>query len=233
MVKWFILENEIVSGPLSTDQLQGQIEEGFVGSASLIWGKGLEQWSTISLWRRNLSDISEKFSPETEKTWHYAIDNESFGPYERAELIKKLSIVNTQNSEILVWTKGMEEWISLYDFHDLVMDLGIEVRRHPRKPINGQVYYITENNEIPGELKSISEGGLGAQGIKSFKPGDEVLIDIDSPSLGNKKYRVKATVKYVTKDHYAGLQFEGVGAEAKSAIVQYVKANSEQVKAAA
>jgi hypothetical protein len=233
MVKWFILENDIVSGPLNTEQLKGRIEEDYVDKTSLIWGNGLEAWSTIDDWQSRLSELKASQVIAPENIWHYAINRESFGPLTRHELIKKLSLINTQNNDVLIWTKGMEEWLSLFECHDLVMDLGIEVRRHPRQDIEGKVYLIKDNIEILGELKSISQGGLGIQGIRSLTAGQEVLMDLESPSLGRKKFRVKAKVKYISGEFYAGLQFESVGAETKSAIIEFIKMSQESSKAAA
>ncbi|MBT4761224.1 MAG: DUF4339 domain-containing protein [Bdellovibrionaceae bacterium] len=232
MIKWFVLDNNLVSGPLSSEQVLAQIDEGFIPSDALIWGRPQQEWFNIVDWTSALSNIGSEQASINQNTWHYAFNDESFGPFTRAELIKKLSLMNTQNLNILIWTKGMDEWASLFDFHDIVMDLSIDVRKHPRIPISGTATLSVNDNKIVGDLCSISEGGMGIRGIKSLTTGQEILLDIDSSQL-NKKFRIKAKVKYIGDNHYAGLQYDGISAEAKSSIIEYIKNSVKESKMAA
>ena len=123
MAKWFICENDEVTGPFDTDVLETKIDDGSLHPGSLIWGHPQEQWRPQSWWKQNLSDLLGSHKQhKQDKQWHFVINDVSHGPVKRSELIDAIKDL-VDKSEILVWTNGMDEWSPIFEVSDLQEDI--------------------------------------------------------------------------------------------------------------
>lgn len=231
---WFICKNENTEGPFESDQVKQLVEQGQVPLDSLIWGRGMESWTTVTQWM-NGNFASREQTKSAEPMWHYAREGVSRGPMTRAEMIYELSNIRDKDL-ILVWTKGMKAWADLYEFPDLIQALGMNRREHPRAPIKGSVMIRQGEVATLCQLRTIGPGGIGASGApKDLRMGDPVQLDISAPTLGE-NISVKATVQYTTELGYIGIKFEGMNQEARSKIIEhvneYTKEETPQTKAA-
>lgn len=229
MAQWFVCKSESVQGPFSRDEIKAQVSGGTLPLDCLIWGRGQKEWVPLARWVKDAGQQVETMSSAQEQLWHYAQDGSSKGPMTRAELINELKGLK-QKDEILVWTKGMKAWADLYEFNDLLDDLGLNRREHPRAGIHGQcILKLGDTHSVIGSLKVISSGGVGITGLQEpVSIGQTVTVEVRSEELGD-SITSKATVQYVTQSGYIGLKFQSLSMESKARIMQYVKQVSQGV----
>lgn len=223
---WFTCIEEKVEGPYELEKLKEMLVSGSLPKDCLIWGRGQEEWRQASKWIGSVDSTVQKLEPKKQgQAWHFALDGESKGPMSRAELLHELRHIR-EKDEILVWTKGMKQWADLFDFHDLVDELGLNRRTHLRANIDGTLTVTLEDGgKLMGHLRTCSEGGMGAGGFhNNLSMGLNVKLDINSDKLGE-PFSVKAQVQYVTDSGYVGFKFLSIGMEAKSKIVQHINEN--------
>ena len=179
--KWFVQTGERVEGPLSTDDVQAKLKAGLFGSNSLIWGPGVDAWVNMQTWSINLSGLQSADAPAGMETysesWHYAVGGQSKGPVSREDLVRELKEVGS--GDIMLWTKGMKEWAPLYEFHDLLTEIGINKRQFPRAEVTGKVILNGNNGTtMIAPLLSISEGGFGVGLDAGYVSGETVTAEI-------------------------------------------------------
>lgn len=174
---WFILNEHEVSGPFDKEQVLNTF-----GNKVLIWGPGLDTWSSKQEWRevlnkpftsplneplsiapqqpaeieneekhgetfdsipdtstaqieklaaqavQNITESEESEEPKPPATsdsgiiWHYACNNEKFGPFTEPELIQMLRMLSF-SSPVYVWNKDLDNWKKLEDFPKLMLQL--------------------------------------------------------------------------------------------------------------
>ena len=233
MPNWFICQNEVVHGPYSTEHVRSQLSSGLLTLDATVWARGQKEWLTLSAWSKQSfveDNSSDKSRPE--QMWHYAIQGQSKGPMTRAQLVNEIKSIQ-QKDEILVWTKGMKSWADLFEFHDLLDEMGLNRREHPRASIEGQAVLKTEDgHSIIARLRTISPGGAGVdQILENLSIGQTVTIEIRSSILGE-AMTSKATVQYMTDSSFVGLKFAGLSMENKARILQYVRSPIGQSMAA-
>lgn len=223
--KWFVKQGERVDGPFTTDNVLHQLTSGTVNKHDLIWGPGTEEWQNLANWQRGLNSLGKEQPPDYagEEAWHYAIDGQSKGPFSREQLIAQLKPLSGQ---IMVWTKGMKEWAPLYEFHDLLTELGINKRQFPRADLSGKAILKGNGNTLIAPLLSISEGGFGISLDGGLVAGEGMSVELQSPSF-REALQAKAEVRYVGQG-VIGMKFTQINAEAAGAIIQFIK--SQQIR---
>lgn len=232
MLKWFICHNETVRGPLTTEEVRNNIKDGDILRQSLVWGSVMEHWRTVSWWETELPTILKSHKENKDnRLWHYAQDGQSHGPFTRNRLIQELNQLKLKD-DVMIWTKGMPTWGQIFEFTDLMDEVGVSRRAHPRAPIKGSVIIKSDNKAALGKLSMISEGGCGVINVEGLKAGEFVNLDIKSAAF-SEPVRAKAQVRYVTETGYVGLKFAQIGMESKARIIEYVKGSSGAGKTAA
>lgn len=185
----------------------------------------MNDWRPPSRWLKDLSGLLEKMSSDHDfRHWHYSYEGQSHGPMNREQLL--LSLKNVKRpSDVLVWTKGMKAWAPLYEFHDLMDDVGVNKRQFPRAAINGKMTIRWDEKTATGTWETISEGGCGGTGFSDLVPGMTVSVDLESKFFFV-PLKLKAEVRYVRDNGYVGLRFQKLSMEARGAIIQYIKNHS-------
>lgn len=224
-MKWFTFSNEKVEGPYTTDTLLRKVEAGDLSHDSLIWGPLQVGWKPLEWWQQALPHLKSLHSEITApEEWYMVKQGIRMGPLTRPQLITHLGQM-TENDEmiakILVWTKGFKKWTRVIELHDMMNELGLDQRKHPRARARGRVVITFQGQSYSSSLKSISEGGIGAEPIPMVYAGEEVQISIESEDLGS-EISAKAEVRYVNASHI-GLQFLALNSENKASIVTYIK----------
>jgi hypothetical protein len=226
--KWFIQSGESIEGPLTTDDIQVRIHANSLPRNALIWGPGSEAWQTPPAWLESLTGMrSTSRDPEPAvEAWHYAVGGQSYGPMSRENLVEQLK--NFPGGEIMLWSKGMKEWAPLYEFHDLLNEVGINKRQYPRADLTGKVVIKVNGNSIIAPLLSISEGGFGAALESGLVAGENLTAELQSAAF-REMFHVKAEVRYVGQG-VIGFKFTQVSVEARGAIIQFIKQNQIQFR---
>lgn len=232
MMKWFVLENDEVRGPFSEEQIQAQLTSQIITAECQLWTKGMKTWAPSAQWQNGLKDQPMNATQaEQKRMWHYAFEGQAHGPLPLSVMLGRLEALGDRFSEVLLWTKGMKNWAPLFEFHEILDELNINRRQHPRAPIEGQVVLRVGEKQIIGTLKSISQGGFGVGRLEGVLPGQEVSAELRAQNF-HEPISVKAELRYLGESGYAGFTFSVISREATSQIVQYVKDQSK-IQAAA
>lgn len=222
MAQWFVLRNEDVKGPYTTDEVKSLAAQGELQDRDLIWGRLQSEWQSIGWWMVELPNLLAKTKEvKDDRLWHYAVGGTAHGPFNREDLLERLKSVNV-SQDILVWTKGMKAWAPIYEFNDLLDAIGVNKRQFPRADIEGRVTMRVGLQVIEGILLTISEGGFGADQINGVNIGQVLSVEIHSDAFYD-PIHAKAEVRYVTEGSYVGFKFQNINMEARGAIIQYVK----------
>ncbi|MAE73969.1 MAG: hypothetical protein CL675_07715 [Bdellovibrionaceae bacterium] len=222
-MKWFVLDNEAVEGPFETEALKNLVNDGGIPKDFRIWGRVQQTWIPAEEWVSNVDHLlADNNISSAGCIWHFGIGKKSHGPMTRKELVQALS-QRRDISTILLWSKGMTNWAPIFEFHDILEELGINRREHPRADIDGNVeVHAQEGAHIYGRLLTISEGGMGFRGLASAQAGDTLQVTISSDHLGS-PINAKVEVRYVSDSGFIGCRFQSINGEAKSSIIQYIR----------
>jgi hypothetical protein len=221
--KWFISQDDNVVGPLTTEDVKNRLEASEFAGTDMIWGQGMSQWQNLSWWLKELPGLSEIAPIEpVNETWHYALAGKSFGPFPRQALVKELKDLGAVK-EVMLWTKGMREWAPLYEFHDLLTEIGVNKRQYPRADIPGKAVLKAGGTTLIAPLLTISEGGMGVRLDGGLVSGQTVTIEIQSPAF-HEPLHMRGEVRYGSNG-VMGLRFTNVTSEGRATIIQYVRKN--------
>jgi hypothetical protein len=220
--KWFVQSGDRIEGPLTTDEVQTRVHTGQMNPNYMIWGPGAEEWQRISTWSQNIDGMAGTMTmiEPVNDTWHYASGGQSKGPMTRENLISQLRTVGNIG-EVMLWTKGMKEWAPLFEFHDMLTELGINKRIFPRAELSGKDVIKTAGQTLIAPLFSISEGGFGVQLDGGLVSGETCEVEIQSPSF-REPLHVKADVRY-SSGGVIGFKFNQLSVETKGSIIQFIR----------
>ena len=221
--KWFIQTGENIEGPFNTEDLQVRVHAQSLPANALIWGPGTDEWHTPQDWTNALAGLApeSKTGEDEPEAWHYAVGGQSHGPMPRAQLVSELKDLN--GGEIMLWAKGMKEWAAIYEFHDLLNEIGINKRQYPRAELMGKAIIKVDGQSMIAPLLSISEGGFGVALEEGFVPGQMITAEIQSPSFPS-SLSVSAETRYVGHG-VIGFKFTQINSETRGAIIQFIKQN--------
>lgn len=217
--RWFILLEGQVSGPWSDQEIESRID---TGKETLIWGRGQAEWLSPERWRGVLKNMETQASLEKQQhLWKVKVGPQELSPMSFEEMLENLKEYSDL-SNIRVWAEGYEDWREVFQVRKIMDELGISRRKHPRVPIMGSLKGDVSFGELNARVISISEGGIGVNSAKGLKIGEKFQGDLSSPNLF---VTVSCTMEvvYIGAEGYAGMRFMGLGGEAKSAIIEYVK----------
>lgn len=219
--KWFVQKDENVEGPLTSEAVQSRLQAGTLSSDHMIWARGNEYWRPLSTWSEDATELTSvtqiSAAPES---WHYAIGGQSHGPMPRARLIDELKRVDNLGP-VMMWTKGMKEWTPIFEFHDVLTEIGVNKRQFPRADLNGKAVFKGSGATLVAPLISISEGGFGVQLDNGIVAGQNFTVEIHSPSF-REVLHAKAEVRYVSNG-IVGMKFTNISVETKGLIIQVVR----------
>ncbi len=115
----------------------------------------------------------------------------------------------------------MKEWAPIYEFHDLLSELGVNKREFPRADLHGRAVIKTGSSTLVAPLLTISEGGLGVQLDSGLVPGLMVEVEIHSPAFRD-PLSARAETRYISMG-VVGLRFRNLNAETKGTILAFVR----------
>lgn len=227
MNKWFVQTDNSVKGPFSAEDVQSRVSKGELRPSDLIWGPALEEWRPVHWWLANYNSILANLNQRTPiEEWHYSINGQTHGPVSRLELIHELKKLKTPG-ETLLWTAGMVSWAPVYELAEILTEVGVSRRAHPRAEILGKATFKLENQSpFDADMVVISEGGFAVALNEGIKPGSVVAVEIHAPAL-REVLHAKAECRYCSNG-LTGFRFTHLGVEYKSNVIQYVKSYISQ-----
>lgn len=216
---WFILSEGQVIGPFTPEEVESKL-----GSLKTpqVWGKGQGEWLEPAKWRNALREMPAPKKLDTTHFWRIRIEGKEQKPLTHEELLKLLKTFRDL-SHIDVFIEPSGPWREIYAVQELVDDLGISRRSHPRVPISGTLECeLSEEAKTSFRVVTISEGGLGLTETQGLQIGQQFKSVLNSTNL-YMPVQCTCEVVYVGQDGYAGLRFVDLTEEAKSSIIEYVK----------
>ena len=224
MLKWFIYHEEVVSGPFSVEKVKEMSHKGQVCPDFLIWSCAQSQWSTLAQWERELPRILKDYENTINKylqNWYYTYEGEVHGPFPKKQLIEKILKIK-KKKKVSLWTKGMSSWLNIFEFKDILSEVGINRRAHPRVDIDGTAIIKVEGQTHLAQLRTISAGGCGLTQATNLSIGQRIHIEIQSEQFIT-PLKAIGEVRYISKNGFVGIKFEQIPMESKSAIIEYIK----------
>lgn len=224
---WFLYSNldKKVSGPFISDEVHQKISRGEVTADCNIWWKGQREWLLIRMWIESGEKLLKSQQEKSKSAvWYLDLGGEPTGPLTQSEMI--ISLRGHPNfNNIRLWTVGLKSWKSIFEFSEVMDDLGVSRREHTRAPLIANVQ-ITRLGDIdtPEVLKAatLSIAGVGLNNANTLLKGEELQIMIKSEEFAA-PIRARANVIYVSGNGNAGLRFLQLQPESQSIIYDYVK----------
>jgi hypothetical protein len=219
--KWFVFADQLVRGPLTTNNIEEGLATGRWTLDTLIWWKGQTQWISISNWRQQIPETGFITQIPSKQDWYLESNGKHTGPMSRVELIEFLK-ASANPFQYSLWHPGLDHWKQIYFFEEILSELGRSRRVHSRAPLPGNAEVIKKEHRFTLQTSNIGPGGLGLLEGQNLVPGQTVQLTIRSPALPE-AIRSTGQILYVRGTGFAGLKFETMHVEAQSAIVDYIK----------
>jgi hypothetical protein len=219
--KWFVQIGDKVEGPMRTEEVQSRIQAGVFPKQALIWAAGLEHWQNLQSWMGEVGQMSlDSGKTEGPEAWHYAVGGQSKGPLSREAMVQEIKTLSGAG-EIMLWCKGMKEWVPLYEFHDLLSEVGMNKRQFPRAELSGKAVIKGSGTTLIAPLLSLSEGGFGVALDSGPVSGEVFTVELQSSSF-REPLHAKAEVRYLGEG-VVGFKFTHLNVETKSLVIQFIK----------
>ncbi len=217
---WFVLIDGQVTGPFDQNEVTQKSQEL---PDLQIWGRGQGEWVPLQKWKQSLKELPQISEQDTQnqEMWKVRLNGHEKSAANYASMIQFLRTVK-EFGNVDVSVEPHTNWKDLYSVPQIVEDLGISRRSHPRVPIVGSLAIEREGGESATyRVISISEGGLGINDSQNMQIGQTFKGTLTSPNL-YVSIDMACEVVYVGNDGYAGIRFVGLPAEFKTSIVEYV-----------
>lgn len=122
-MKWFILENEEISGPFDQHHIAQDL-----GDDVLVWGPGMEEWSKKSAWRQFLNNpqpVSQIQEPHQKEEILPSVEPEAKAVVTEeviAQMFNEDSITETEPSETFSDEVEITDEKSVYEVAELALN---------------------------------------------------------------------------------------------------------------
>ena len=206
------------------EKVREMSSQGAIRPDFLIWSCAQSHWSTLAQWEKKLPQILEEYENTINKylqNWYYMYEKESYGPFPKKQLIEKISKIK-RKKEVALWTEGISSWLNIFEFKDILSEVGINRRAHPRVDVEGTVIIKVDGQTHLAQLKTISAGGCGLTQATHLSVGQRMHIEIQSKHF-MAPLKAIAEVRYISKSGFVGIKFEQIHMESQSAIIEYIK----------
>jgi hypothetical protein len=217
--KWFFLKNNQVSGPFYQTDIAAHLQSN---PEALVWGSGMGEWQSIEEWEKFLQDQAVKtIDPNSHLMWWMKVSQQVTGPLTYQSLLQALK-VQPFLMALQIRQEPQQTWKSIFDFPNLIEEVGANRRIHPRAPLNGIFKFVRNKVEFEALITSISEGGLGVTDAPFLTAGDQLKGSLSSPLLPTE---IDCEVEVLTQrgDGTCGLKFLNLSLESTSHIISYLR----------
>ncbi len=221
---WFFYLNENISGPFTPVEIRSKISAAGESAQCLIWTKGQKQWIPAAIWESNFDQIVSALPKPAHEVaeWYVGHNDRTQGPISQTEVVKYLRTLGSNEWDaVRILKKGQETWSKIFQFNDILEEIGGSRRTQPRVPLSGVVVAAKDGLEQIGKCVTVSVGGIGITDLKDIYSGDVIKLTIRCEEFGYPMY-ASAVVKYVTAEEI-GCQFQNLHMEFQSRISDYIK----------
>ncbi len=224
---WFLYSSldQKVSGPFVSNEVHQKISSGEITPECNIWWKGQREWLSVKVW---ISSGEKILKNQTEKSmsavWYLDLGGEPVGPLTHKEMIQHLR-GNQNLSKVRLWTVGLKNWKSIFEFSEVMDEMGVSRREHARAPLMANIQITRHgDHQAPFKFKvaTISVAGVGINSAQELTKGEELQITIACPEFVE-PIRARANVIYISANGNAGIKFQNIQPEIQSLIHDYVK----------
>lgn len=182
---WYYADGLQEIGPFTKDDMIRFYSEDILNEESLVHNGTKKEW--MSLAEANILPTAKKQSQkaviEKKKTWYYAIDQDTFGPFSQDEMMHFYQVGKIK-PKMYVWNKGMKDWI-LFKDSELMPKVTINENRIIEDKVeskNHQAADFFRKKVIPGLQK------MGSKLMEKSEPIEkrEENVETDANSKGKK-----------------------------------------------
>lgn len=221
---WFFYQNDVTTGPFSTDEIRSKLTTQLLDTKVFIWAKGQKSWLSPEDWEKELPEFNRKLNLTSSdlQTWHVNYEGKEFGPISINELTKFLKSLDSYSLELVnIWAEGAPQWGKVFEFTEVLERLGISRRGHIRVPLNGNLIINKNNIEHITQIMTISLGGCGVKGNTDLTVGDHVKITINTQEF-NPPIHCSAEVRFASASE-VGIKFINLSLESQNRIIDYIR----------
>lgn len=222
---WFVLDSDKVQGPYQEQEVEGMVDKM---QSPLIWGRGLSEWMPPTRWREALKNPAMAVQIDPEPRWKFRFEDQESPLMTFEELLQNLRR-DIDFSTVYLWNEKAPQWREVFHFQNVVEELEITRRVHPRVPIMGDLHCELPEGRTTVKVISVSEGGIGVSGAVGLVLGQKFKATLQSSNL-LAPINCTCEVMYVGEAGYAGIRFASLPMEARSALVEYINRFEEMPK---
>jgi len=221
-VKWFVLQDNQISGPFSTEELDGLVTGSRLHVDAMVWWRGMRDWKPAKVWSTLRPDLQAPVANSSDvPQWYFENAGQLHGPYSFDEMLPRLIEVDGLQ-DARVWSSEFSDWKSIFEVPEIVGQEALGHRRFPRAPINGTVQLTFDDITLDLQLTSIGQGGFTAEKL-DFKnlSGTKIQATIQSPAF-NAPMRTLCNFVSLGSNAAADFEFVQISQENQSIVISYV-----------
>ncbi len=224
---WFIHSSidSKVSGPFVSQEVRQKLASGEITEGCNIWCKSQREWLSLGVWATNGEEILKNKNEKSENTiWYLDLGGEPVGPLTHKEMIHSLR-GNKNLTLVRLWTVGIKNWKSVYEFSEIMDEMGMSRRENTRAPLMATMQIIRHGESESSNLfkvASISVAGVGINDGQSLSQAEEIQVIIKCNAFSS-PIRAQANVIYVSANGHAGIKFKQIQPEMQLLILDYIK----------
>ena len=224
---WFLYSSidKKVSGPYIAEDVHQKLKTGAITPECNIWWKGQREWLPMKVWISSGEKILKNQNEKAKSAvWYLDLGAEPLGPLTHREMIESLS-GNKNLTRVRLWTVGLKNWKSIYEFSEVMDEMGMSRRENVRAPLMASIHVNRHGeNEAPIEFRvtTISVAGVGINEGQILSKDEELQVVIKCAEF-SVPIRARAHVIYVSANGNTGLRFQHMQPEIQSIIYDYIK----------
>lgn len=226
--KWFVLQDNQISGPFSTEELDRLVKGERLTPDAMVWWRGMREWKPAKVWSTLSPDLQVPRSETSEvPQWYFENAGQLHGPYSFDEMLPR--IIETDGlQDARVWSSEFSEWKSVFEVPEIVGQEALGHRRFPRAPITGTVQLSFDSITFDLQLTSIGQGGFSAEKLDfEIMKGSKIQAVIQSPAFST-PIRTSCNFFSLGSNGSADLEFSQISQENQSIIISYVNRHFDE-----
>jgi hypothetical protein len=211
--EWYIDRDSKIIGPFALEQMKELVKIVDFATTDRVMRRGWNSWQSVS----NLEDyltsstlhqantIASGIDEKGTQEWTMLLNNETYGPVDKFEIIAKIKAMPDQSPSALIKHESWSGWRQAKEILPELFDSNRHTNEHEKRlesriSTDGRV--VLHNDQIMSEAKCLN---LSTKGIlisttgPSFFLHEKVKLTF---SLGNSQLAFNATAEVIRKSHH-------------------------------
>lgn len=165
-------------GPFSKAEMIRMFSQKTINLETLVRHSHQKEWMTLSASKLLPKLKEEKARSEEDTTWYYAVNEESYGPHSKEEMVHYYQIGKiTQN--MYVWNKGMRDWV-LFKDSELMPRISLNKSRSDTQEWKQNAFIVFLKEKVVPKIKELVKNAIKKDPEKSAVNEPESIAAEDS-----------------------------------------------------